>query len=130
MPALATAELSVRDLPKPAELQRLCYELGDLLDARLDASQVSGVCKVGSPGGREALLISLHRLVLDLGESITVRCESLENFVSTSLFMFWAADEAAMLLADAGNQEVWKIGLRFLRNYVAIVLLIEGVDEF
>lgn len=130
MPALTTAELSVRDLPKPAELQRLCYELGDLLDARLDASQVSGVCKVGSPDEKEALLISLHRLVLDLGESITVRCESLENFVSTSLFMFWAADEAAMLLADAGNQEVWKIGLRFLRNYVAIVLLIEGVDEF
>ena len=34
MPALATTELSVRELPKTAELQRLCYELGDLLDAK------------------------------------------------------------------------------------------------
>ncbi|KAN0098924.1 hypothetical protein V8E51_014587 [Hyaloscypha variabilis] len=86
MPVLATAELSVRDLPKLAELQKLCYELGDLLDAKLDASKASGVCKVGFRDESEALLISLHRLVLDLGNSISILCESLENLVSTSLF--------------------------------------------
>jgi len=88
MPVLATAELSVRDLPKLAELQRLCYELGDLLGAKLDASKASGVCKVGFRDENEALLISLHRLVLDLRNSISVRRESLENLIFTSLFMF------------------------------------------
>ena len=40
---------------------------------------------------------SVYQVIDDLSEAIS-RCDSLQNYLSTSLFIFWAADELYRLL--------------------------------
>jgi hypothetical protein len=87
--------------------------------------------KADTEAERETLrlaITSLSRLMMDLGEAIT-RCEGVETFLSTSLFLFWTADEICKYLDEATRAAIRSILVLFLRNYVASVLLIESVHS-
>ncbi|QVL55196.1 MAG: hypothetical protein KFB95_07745 [Simkaniaceae bacterium] len=70
---------------------------------------------------------SVHQLMLDLGESIT-RCEDRQAFLSTSLFLFLAAD-TLMRFQDPRDREIEMIGKRLLNHYVSTGILIEKQIE-
>jgi hypothetical protein len=70
---------------------------------------------------------SVHQLMLDLGESIT-RCEDRQAFLSTSLFLFLAAD-TLMRFQDPRDREIEMIGKRLLNHYVSTGILIEQQIE-
>lgn len=66
---------------------------------------------------------SLKQLVIDLREAI-VRCDTDQTFLSTSLFIFWSANEFAVLFPEYSDQ-VKDIGARLLAHYLATNILIE-----
>lgn len=72
------------------------------------------------------LLLSLERLSLDLAEAIC-RPYSLQNFLSTSLFIFWALDELVELEA-ADFDDVTIAGRRTLQHYLALAALMARHD--
>lgn len=55
------------------------------------------------------------RLIYELGGAI-IRCKGVEIFVSTTLFMFWAADDNVDFLKPNGKKDALRIGAWFLRN--------------
>ena len=80
--------------------------------------------KVGSTK-EEQRLSSAHQLIGDLGESLT-RCEKLETYSTTNLFLFLIIDQTLPLLDWALKQEMIGICASFLRAYIACVMLVEG----
>ena len=108
------------DLPKPFVLRRIMNALGGLIDVLID--------KVSVKEGEKVIngeILSLRQLLVDLGEGIT-RCELPETYISTSLYMFWAADELIRsYLKPSDKEEARKEGRTLLWNYVASVLLFE-----
>ena len=64
---------------------------------------------------------SVNQLIDDLTETIS-RCDSLQNFLSTSLFVFWATDELYRLLG-ANDPEIKELGGVLLRNYIATAIV-------
>lgn len=60
---------------------------------------------------------SLSQLVSDLCESI-MRCYSFQNYVSTSLFLFWACDECIKLIPSS-DLDLRDNGGTILRSYIA-----------
>ncbi|KAF2421218.1 hypothetical protein EJ08DRAFT_690231 [Tothia fuscella] len=70
------------------------------------------------------IFMSLRRLMMDTGEAI-VRCEGIEAFIATSLFLFLTSQEIYAHLCESDKIAVRSIVVVFLRNYVATVLLVE-----
>lgn len=64
------------------------------------------------------------QLLIDLGESI-MRCEKVETYITTNLFMFWAMDHTLPLLESVSRQEAVGAAVGFLQTYIASVLLFE-----
>jgi hypothetical protein len=60
---------------------------------------------------------SLSQIVSDLSEAI-MRCYSFQNYLSTSLFLFWACDECIRLISFS-DLEVRDNGGAILRSYIA-----------
>ena len=75
--------------------------------------------------GQKKIFMSLSRLMMDLGEAI-VRCEGVEAFVATSLFLFWTSEEIYSHLRESDQLAIRFMLVVFLRNYVATVLLVES----
>lgn len=100
------------DLLTPAQLQHIAYQLAEA-DVVCQPSE-------GETISPEDATRSVSQLLRDLGESI-VRCEDPTAFLSTSLFIFWAAD---MLVQSTDNSEVKALGSRLLQNYLAATLLV------
>ncbi|KAI4600078.1 hypothetical protein KJ359_001179 [Pestalotiopsis sp. 9143b] len=72
----------------------------------------------------EQQLSSAHQLIVDLGESIT-RCEKLETYITTNLFLFLIIDQTIPLLDWSQRREVSTMCPSFLRAYIACVLVVE-----
>jgi len=75
---------------------------------------------------------SLHQLVADLKEAI-VRCTSRQAFLSTSLFLLWAADEINRLVTKPNanpNENLVSITKQLLANYISTYVLIEKQKAF
>ena len=85
------------------------------------ARHAAGKLRVEGVGPR--LVASLERLSTDLAEAIR-RPYSLQNFLSTSLFVFWAADELIELGA-ASTRDIALLGKRMLDHYVALAALVD-----
>jgi hypothetical protein len=120
LPLLNTLQFDHRDIKDPTALRNDSWSMSTrLLRNMFDRKSLS----------EENLskLLSLQQLLVDLGESIR-RCEKIETFVSTTLFLFWTMD--LMLTSseyDAElHDELEKTGIAFLRSYIATVILTEG----
>jgi len=100
------------DLLTPVQLQEIAYRLADI-DVVCQPAEGETI----SPADATR---SVRQLLRDLGESI-VRCEDPTVFLSTSLFIFWAAD---MLVQSTDNPEVRTLGSRLLQNYMATAPLV------
>ena len=70
---------------------------------------------------------SVNQLLKDLGESIT-RCEDRQAFLSTSLFLFLAAD-TVMRFQQPRDSGIEQIGKRLLNHYVSTGILVEKEIE-
>src|SRR6185295_8065106 len=64
---------------------------------------------------------SLRQLINDLGETI-LRCYSIQNFLTTSLFLFCSCNELTNLQENT-NEHVKVLGGKLLRNYIASAIL-------
>jgi len=71
---------------------------------------------------------SLSQLVSDLSESI-LRCYSFQNYVSTSLFLFWACDECIRLISS-NDLDLVDNGGTLLRSYIASSLVHQQLYKF
>lgn len=109
-------------LLSPKQLEDSAKELAQLADQQKDSKSTIFLRK-GEKISREDAYRSIKQLTLDLGESIT-RCEDRQAFLSTSLFLFWAAD-TLMRFQEPHNPEVQAIGKKLLANYVSTGILIE-----
>ncbi|KAM0312611.1 hypothetical protein ACHAO8_006142 [Botrytis cinerea] len=78
--------------------------------------------------GPQKIYKSLTRLMMDLGEA-TVRCESVETHLATSLFLFLTAEEIYSHLKESDQIALRSIVAAFLKNYVASLLLVESIDS-
>ncbi|KAI3192093.1 hypothetical protein CBS147311_9397 [Penicillium roqueforti] len=69
-------------------------------------------------------LRSFSQLLTDLGESIT-RCDAVETYISTSLFIFWAIDQTLAYLDRKIYLDARTAGVLSLRSYISTTLLVE-----
>ena len=65
--------------------------------------------------------------MMDLGEAI-MRCDGVEAFVATSLFLFWTSEEIFSHLCESERVIFRFVVVAFLRNYVVTVLLVEATN--
>jgi hypothetical protein len=117
-------EPRLKDVLMPNELAALASRLSQLTNIG-QASRGSNRHPESGITPRIALL-SVGQLTNDLSEAI-VRCCSPQNFLSTSLFMFWACDEIQRFpLLWRGNvrAELSSIGKALLRHYVACAIAV------
>lgn len=77
--------------------------LGNLVDARTKALEVEQ-----EDNADKWILKSLSTSITNLGEAITRR-EGLETFVSTNMFLFWAADDNSAVLEIKEEEQALKI---------------------
>ncbi|EEA22451.1 hypothetical protein EYB26_007461 [Talaromyces marneffei] len=110
------------DLPLPSELRDMSDVIGDLAKARLHEVETSKDEKLAQAD--LVMLTSLCRLIYDMGEAI-MRCEKMETFVSTSLFMFWTTSYVVPYLRGERKRWARSIASNFLRNYISSVLILE-----
>ncbi|KAI0133902.1 hypothetical protein BJ170DRAFT_716135 [Xylariales sp. AK1849] len=81
-----------------------------------------------STAREEQQLSSAQQLIVDLGESIT-RCEKLETYTTTNLFLFLIIDQTLPALDLALRQKAIATCVVFLRAYIASVLLVESIGS-
>lgn len=93
---------------------------------RGEAEAFATLLPTNSTDALQKSLLSTHQLLLDLAESIT-RCEKMETYVTTSLFLFLTCVPALQVLHPVSRQEGLGTCESFLRTYVAAVLLTERI---
>ncbi|KAK3392437.1 hypothetical protein B0T20DRAFT_56123 [Sordaria brevicollis] len=70
-------------------------------------------------------LAEYRYLALDLGEAAT-QCSDMETYVCISFYLFWVMVEVWSIVERSG--ELHDIGVKYLRNYVSLVLLGEAME--
>ena len=111
------------DLLSPLELQNIAYELASIGKDKLQKRGAEAILRKGEKISPIDAYRSVNQLLLDLGESI-MRCEDRTAFLSTSLFIFWAAD-TLMRFEENPDEQIKNLGARLLQNYVATAVLVE-----
>jgi hypothetical protein len=86
---------------------------------------IDGLVEPLEPSVKTGKLLSLSQLSFDLGEALG-RCESLQGFRTTSLFLYWAFDEVYELLGKSSptpslQEEMNEMAQSLLQHYVALV---------
>jgi hypothetical protein len=119
-PQLRSSSFSTNDLVEPKTLKVMCDAVAALASNLVQGPDTEAECT-----GQRKMFKSLSRLMMDLGEAI-VRCEGVETFVATSLFLFWTAEEIYSHLRESDQLAIRFMLVVFLRNYVASVLLVES----
>jgi hypothetical protein len=109
-----------KHLLTPLKLKEAAEELAKIAEENIDSPAfLNPNEKISS---KDAMR-SIHQLLLDLGEAV-VRCEDSTSFLSTSLFIFFAAD-TLMRLNDGKEERVKELGTALLQNYIATAVLVE-----
>ncbi len=106
----------------PAELQNIANSLASIAKNKLEAG-TRALLEEGEKISPSDAYLSVYQLLLNLGESI-VRCEDRTAFLSTSLFIFWAAD-TLMRFEKSPDEQIKALGKRLLQNYIATAALVE-----
>ena len=121
IPQLRNCDFVRSDVLEPVELRKRADHV-----AALAFSSISGTQAVSDDDD-----ILFHRscaqLLVDLGESV-VRCERMETYVSTNLFLFWTVHHLLPALEGAAAiRTAVEAGTAFLRCYLASVLITETI---
>ncbi|KAK0620997.1 hypothetical protein B0T14DRAFT_538189 [Immersiella caudata] len=112
---------TMADVRPPAVLQQSAYEVARLLrEAFSDTVNFA----VESIDRHQQQLSSAHQLIVDLGESLT-RCEKVETYITTNLFLFFITDQILPFMDRELAQRVDSNASAFLRAYIACVLVVE-----
>jgi len=119
-PQIRSNSFSAHDLVDPKTLKVMCEAVASLASNLVQVPDAEAELT-----GQQKMFKSLSRLMLDLGEAI-VRCESVETFVATSLFLFWTSEEIYSHMRESDQLAIRFMLVVFLRNYVASVLLVES----
>lgn len=121
---------TVADIMFPADIIDMCSNMLRHIDMhKISFSRVSygdSFCD-HSNIPRDIAITSTAQLITDLSEAIG-RCYSLQNFLSTSLFIFWCCDEMKLLLDDQ-DEMITVFGGRLLRHYIAVAVLDYQIDR-
>lgn len=110
-------QFTTDDLQKPELLRESANEVACLLRQNFPTADFTSA----GNGREEQQLSSVNQLIFDLGESIA-RCEKLETYITTNLFLFLAVDRAIPLI---GHNLRPRVVAMFLRAYVACVMAFE-----
>lgn len=104
------------------KLKSIANQLAIIATHELEAHN-SAILDPNEKISQEDAFRSVKQLLTDLGEAI-VRCESRQTFLSTSLFLFMACDTLSTL-QEIPNEEVQRLGVKLLANYLATGILVE-----
>lgn len=114
---------SVADILEPQVLKsradRLAIRVGECLHV---ATRGSGHAHAAD---RIRVWRSFHQLLIDLAESI-VRCEKVETYISTNLFVFWTIHHLLPALDSETAMQGVEVGILYIRCYLASVLMVES----
>ncbi|KAF3012255.1 hypothetical protein E8E14_011369 [Neopestalotiopsis sp. 37M] len=108
------------DVQEPALLREKADEIARLIR---ESFPTVDFANAGS-NIKDQQISSAHQLIVDLGESIT-RCEKLETYITTNLFLFLIVDQTIPLLDWSQRRKVVATCPMFLRAYIACVLMVE-----
>lgn len=112
---------TVEDALLPQELVTLAYQMIQFID-RLNSSQrASARIDEWEKISPENAYRSVRQLIEDLAEAM-LRCYSLQNFLSTGLFLFWTCDELNGFQNEQID-ELRNLGGKLLRNYISTAIL-------
>jgi hypothetical protein len=121
LPAIQGYKFTTHDVQDPAILQAEAGRVASHIHESFPA-----VCFERESIDLHAQRVSsMHQLILDLGESIT-RCEKIETYITTTLFLFLSTHLAFSSLPYSTRNSVRRSCEIFFRAYVSTVLLIEG----
>lgn len=108
------------------ELADAADRLTDYIDSITEIQRQSGYVDPWDRISPRSAYRSLRQLATDLGEAIR-RCYSPQNFLSTSLFLFWVYDET-IRLGSIRDETLESRGGCLLRHYIATTILIHEGD--
>ncbi|KUI71323.1 hypothetical protein VM1G_06742 [Cytospora mali] len=124
LPAVEAYNFTTADVQKPALLRHKAHEVARLIRESFPAINFSGEGSNRTRSREEQQLSSAHQLIVDLGESIA-RCEKVETYITTNLFLFLTIDQIIPVLDWAVRQRVVATCAEYLRAYIACVLVVE-----
>lgn len=120
LPIVESRQFALQDVARPDAIRHKADTFAALL-----RSSVTYGNPIADDGFQKSLL-SAHQLVVDLGESI-VRCEKVETYVTTSLFLFLTCVPTLQCVDSASRHLGAEICAFFLRTYIAAVLITERI---
>jgi hypothetical protein len=120
LPAVKGYKFSTADVEKPENLRYKAQKVARLIRESFPAVDFARE----STDREEQQLTSAQQLIVDLGESIT-RCEKVETYITTNLFLFLIIDQIIPSLDWALRHRVIATCAVFLRAYIASVLVVE-----
>lgn len=122
LPAVEGYKFTTADVQDPALLKRKAHKVAHLI--RENFSTINFEQSDRGASKEEQQLSSAHLLLFDLGESIA-RCEKVETYITTNLFIFFIIDQIIPSFDWALRQKVIATCAIFLRAYIACVLVVE-----
>ncbi|OIW26590.1 hypothetical protein CONLIGDRAFT_672122 [Coniochaeta ligniaria NRRL 30616] len=120
LPAVEGYKFSTADVQKPDILQYKAHKVARLIRESFPTVDFARE----STDREEQQLTSAHQLIVDLGESVT-RCEKVETYITTNLFLFLMIDQVIPSLDWALRHRVIADCAVFLRAYISSVLVVE-----
>lgn len=130
-PGLCADPFSANDLIEPRTLRAMCDAVAAMAKNLADDSD-TGTGRDGKESdcavGQRKILLSMSRLMMDLGEAM-MRCDGEEAFVVTSLFLFLTSEDIYSQMQESDQLAVRFMVVKFLRNYVAAVMLVEEASS-
>jgi hypothetical protein len=117
----------VDDVLSPDELVMIAHQMIQFIDGLNSSQRKSARMDEWERISPENAYRSVRQLIEDLAEAIA-RCYSLQNFLSTSLFLFWSCDELCQLQSTPINGPM-SVGGKLLRHYVATAILVHMLNK-
>ncbi|KAF2715973.1 hypothetical protein K431DRAFT_308166 [Polychaeton citri CBS 116435] len=125
LPVIEAHIFTIADVQKPTVLVHYADRAADLIRLSFPTIKFGIECSRRD----EQRLSSAHQLIADLGESIT-RCEKVETYITTNLFLFLIIDQILTVLHPDMQQEMTETCVMFLKTYVACVLMVEAGQNY
>ncbi|OBT69080.1 hypothetical protein VE03_01422 [Pseudogymnoascus sp. 23342-1-I1] len=124
LPAIVGYKFRIDDVVEPELLRYKANTVANLVREELDAKETSD----NNPDTQRYIMLhAFDQLLVDLGESVT-RCEKVETYIVTNLFLFWTINQVLPMLKWSARTEAILNAVVFLRAYIASVLMVEQIQ--